>query len=54
MHRSLEHTAAPSRAPQAFPSELRVAFKVSSLGERAAVPCSLMTARAALPRARPI
>lgn len=52
MYRSLEHTAAASGAPQALQPE--VPSPASLPGERAAAPCSLMAARAALPRARPI
>jgi hypothetical protein len=57
MHRSTEHAAAPSTAPQAnLPqaamSYPRVTLEVFTPGERAAQPCSLMAARAALtPRA---
>lgn len=54
MHRSIEHTDALSGAPQALPPVTLVPSPASLPGERAAVPCSLMAARAALPRARPI
>jgi hypothetical protein len=54
MAHALANAPAPFAASQQFPSRFKTSHEAFPQGERSAVSCSLMAARAALPRARPI